>query len=164
VTEVYLSLGSNIGSSLSILKNALIDIQNINGVQNVHISKFYETAPISDIPQNNFINTACRLTTQLQASILLKELQKIEQKYGKMPKAKNAPRSLDIDIILFGTEQIQLPLLTVPHPHWKDRLFVLIPLKDLADKLHIPHTVSIDSLIAACPHQDNQIVKLIDQD
>ncbi|MFT4552758.1 MAG: 2-amino-4-hydroxy-6-hydroxymethyldihydropteridine diphosphokinase [Chlamydiales bacterium] len=137
-TEVFLGLGGNIGDSIAVLESAIRAISLIPGVSDVRSSHFYQTSPVSDIPQNTFVNAACRLYSSLSAHDLLKVLQEIEKSMGKVPKAKDAPRILDVDILFFGQEIHDDALLTIPHPSWHERLFVLMPLKDLVRTLHIP--------------------------
>ncbi len=132
---VYLGLGSNIGDSFSILKNALGEIGAIPGVSRLECSSIYETTPVSDIPQGNFLNCVCRLKTTLDPRVFFSMTEQIEKNLGKIPKNKNAPRMLDIDILFFGNEPYQDEVLTIPHPRWKERLFVLIPLLDLTDNI-----------------------------
>lgn len=138
VTEVFLGLGGNIGDSRAVLEAAIEVISLIPEVSNVSVSRFYQTSPVSDIPQNAYVNAACRLYTSLSPHNLLKTLQEVEQSMGKVPKAKDAPRILDIDILFFGQESHDDAHLTIPHPGWQDRLFVLMPLKDLVTTLSIP--------------------------
>lgn len=136
--DAYLGLGGNIGQSLSILQEALTKIAGLNGIYDVIVSRFYKTKPVSDIPQPDFINAVCKFKTSLSADELLKNLQQIEKSLGKTQKAKNAPRVIDLDCLFFGNEQHQTETLTIPHPHWQDRLFVLVPLLDLVSELDVP--------------------------
>ena len=135
---VYLSLGSNQGDRISILQSALKEIQALPSIEHFKSSRFYQTSPVSPIPQNDFINAACSFACKLTPYDLLQHLQKIEKNLGKTPKAKNAPRLIDIDILLYDERWIDTPELKIPHPGLKKRLFVLIPLSDLTKKLMIP--------------------------
>lgn len=138
VTEVLLSFGGNIGDTVSIFKRAFRIIVATPFIEKVFFSRLYRTKPVSDIPQNFYVNAACRFETSLSLRELFGVLQKIERKLGKQPKAKNAPRILDIDILLFGLEICTDPDLLVPHPKWRDRLFVLEPLSDILSELRVP--------------------------
>jgi 2-amino-4-hydroxy-6-hydroxymethyldihydropteridine diphosphokinase len=142
LTEVFLGLGGNIGDTRVVLGKAVKAISTIPGISELHVSRFYQTSPVSDIPQNAYINAACRLRTNLSAKKMLLALQKVELSMGKLPKAKNAPRILDIDILFFGQETHSDWELIIPHPRWSKRLFVLIPLLDLTEYLLIPPTKS----------------------
>ncbi len=135
---VYLGLGSNMGDSLSLLTKALLEIGKLEGVFNLKSSRFFETSPVSAIPQKDFLNLVCQIETSLDAEKLFEKLQAIEEHLGKIPKAKNAPRPLDIDILFFGKEFHKSETLTIPHKGWKERLFVLIPLLDLREEITYP--------------------------
>jgi len=141
---VYLSLGGNLGDREGTLQQALAKIAQIPDVKDLEVSQSYETSPISDIPQSDFINLVCSLRTTLSAFELLSYLQKIETKLGKTPKPKDAPRTIDIDILFFGTDlheknkQNDHIDLEIPHPRWKQRLFVIVPLLDLTKAVTVP--------------------------
>lgn len=137
-TTVYLSLGSNLGNSLANLKEATELISSLPQVDSLEQSRIFRTSPLSPIPQEDFLNLVCRLHTTLTAEELLHKLQAIEHEGGKYPKAKEAPRPLDIDILFFGLEFHSRPTLEIPHPRFKKRLFVLIPLCDLTETISYP--------------------------
>jgi 2-amino-4-hydroxy-6-hydroxymethyldihydropteridine diphosphokinase len=106
-------------------------------VKNFRVSSFYDTTPVSPIPQPNFLNCTCAFETRLSPETLLGALQEIETKLGKRPKKKNEPRPIDIDILLFGERFIDTPTLQVPHPALLERLFVLRPLSDLTETIRV---------------------------
>lgn len=135
--EVYLGLGGNIGDSAAILQTALQHIQNLN-ISDMRTSRFYQTKPISDIDQRWYVNAACRFMTSMGARELLNKLQHIEIALGKTLKPKNAPRVIDIDLLFFGTEGYNDNDCEVPHPRWKERLFVIMPLLDLTESINLP--------------------------
>jgi 2-amino-4-hydroxy-6-hydroxymethyldihydropteridine diphosphokinase len=138
LTEVYVALGGNLGQPHITLPKALQLIAEIPGVHNLTASHFYKTTPVSSIPQPDYLNAVCRFLTLLSARELLHHLQHIEHILGKKPKSKNAPRIIDLDILFFGPEIHEDPDLQIPHPHWKERLFVLVPLSDLTTDIVIP--------------------------
>ena len=144
--NVFLGLGSNVGDSIAIVRGATGSIAEIPGVYDLKSSRLYRTSPVSDIAQPDFINGAVQLSTTLSAGQLLTALQDVERRWGKLPKPKNAPRPIDIDIIFFGHEQHETPELQVPHPAWKERLFVLIPLLDLTTTVSYPDDGVISTL------------------
>lgn len=148
LTEVYVGLGGNIGDAYTALLEALKLIENHPGVQNLQVSRFYRTSPVSPVPKNanSFINAVCRFQTSLEARALMKALQNIEIIVGKGPKIKNSSRVLDCDILFYGNNVISEPDLQIPHPRWRERLFVLAPLSDLANELYIPGTHDILNL------------------
>lgn len=136
--KVYLGLGGNIGNSAAVIQHACAMIQSIEGVCHFEVSRLYQTAPVSDIPQADYINAVCRFDTELALADLWGHLQAIEKKLGKVKKAKNEPRVIDVDILFFGNEYYDQEGLQIPHPRWKERLFVLEPLKDLTLIVHVP--------------------------
>lgn len=139
LTEVYLGIGGNIGDSQSILTQAIHRIKALSGVQDLAVSRFYLTSPVSSIPQEEYLNAACRFHTSLKATELLTELQNIETALGKtLQKLKDGPRAIDLDILLFGMEIVNNNTLIIPHPAWKERLFVLVPLADLTTEITYP--------------------------
>lgn len=139
LTTVYVGLGSNLGDSQSLLNQALQSIGVIQGVQDLAASRFYLTTPVSTISQNHYLNAVCRFNTSLSAKKLLNDLQQIETALGKtIAMEKNSPRFIDLDILLFGLETHHEKGLEIPHPRWTQRLFVLVPLLDLATELMIP--------------------------
>lgn len=136
--EVYVGLGGNDEKAYNTLNEALRLLKEQPHIENLEVSRFYRTSPVSPIPQNDFINAVCRFKTNLAPHVLLKILQEIECKLGKVPKPKDAPRPIDCDLLFYGQESISSPALDVPHPRWRERLFVLTPLADLTDEINIP--------------------------
>lgn len=136
--EVFLGLGGNLGDVLDTLDRTVARITATPGITDVVVSPYYRTSPVSDIPQNDFFNAVCRLRTTLSPRQLLEKMQAIEIFMGKVVKDKNAPRIIDIDILLYDTIVIADSDLEIPHPRWMERLFVLQPLLHLTDHLLIP--------------------------
>lgn len=137
--QVYLGLGGNERESLTLIREALKQIERLDGVYALRYSRFYRTRPVSPIPQEKYINAVCCLKTAMDAHTLLAHLQKIECALGKVSKPKEAPRPIDIDILFYGHEAINDDQLTVPHPRWQERLFVLAPLTDLTTEISLPN-------------------------
>lgn len=131
-TYVYVTLGGNIGDTYSVLQLALTKIRTHPSIRELHISHFYRTSPVDVFSQDPFINAVCRFETSLTPKELLESLENIELELGKVPKPKNASRIIDLDILFYGDLRIDESRLTIPHPRWRERLFVLIPLTDLA--------------------------------
>lgn len=134
----YLGLGSNMGAKKDNIENAIKAIDAINGIRVTRISSLYETAPWGKIDQEGFINAAVEIVTSLTPGVLLKRLQEVEIKMGRQRSEKWGPRIIDIDILLFGDEVLEGRNLTVPHPHMRDRLFVLIPLVEINSAIRFP--------------------------
>jgi 2-amino-4-hydroxy-6-hydroxymethyldihydropteridine diphosphokinase len=138
LTQSYVALGGNIGNAHATMQRAIQCIVSLDTVVDIEVSRFYRTAPESDLPQNSFINAVCRFNTVLTAKELFKQLQQIEISLGKIPKPKNAPRVIDLDLLFYGYERHNEPDLEIPHPRWLKRLFVLIPLLDLTNEIVVP--------------------------
>ena len=138
----YIGLGANLGNAQQALQDALQALRHTPGIEQVVSSDFYRTAPI-DATGPDYINAVAQVHTQLNAMDLLAELQVIEQAAGRERPYRNAPRTLDLDLLLYGGGHIDSPTLTVPHPRMNDRAFVLVPLAALA-----PGVVSAEALKA----------------
>jgi 2-amino-4-hydroxy-6-hydroxymethyldihydropteridine diphosphokinase len=163
---VYLGLGSNLGGSLATLKNALTEIRALPQVSDLTVSGFYQTTPVSPLPQPDFLNAAASFNTSFSPEELLCELQKIEKKLGKIPKKKEEPRVLDLDILLFGSRWINTPTLKVPHPELLNRLFVLTPLADLTETIVIVQpdglrvTINLKEYLSQFPNLHGERVEI----
>jgi len=127
-------LGANLGDPQAALAGAIASIAALEGVKLVAQSSFYRSAPI-DSSGPDYVNAVVQLQTNLIAPELLAQLQTIEQGAGRERPYRNAPRTLDLDLLLFGDASIQSPSLTVPHPRMWQRAFVLLPLAEIAPAL-----------------------------
>jgi 2-amino-4-hydroxy-6-hydroxymethyldihydropteridine diphosphokinase len=140
-THAYVGLGSNLAQPRRQLAKALAQLQALDGVRVLAVSPSYVTAPIGGAPQPDYVNAVALLCTSLAPSGLLRRLQAIERRQHRRRDAqtpRNAPRTLDLDLLLYGARRIRLPQLTVPHPRMHERAFVLKPLTDLAPAATIP--------------------------
>jgi 2-amino-4-hydroxy-6-hydroxymethyldihydropteridine diphosphokinase len=136
---VYVGLGSNLDGPVQQIEAAFELLQNIPETSFVARSSLYRSAPFGEVEQPDFVNAAAALLTQLAASDLLAEFQKIERKRGrKRGGPRWGPRILDLDLLLYSDHVIEEPGLSVPHPGIAERNFVLLPLRDLAPDLEIP--------------------------
>jgi len=133
--QVYLALGGNIGDVPATFREVLRLLSSHPHIHSLRSSSFHITSPVSDIPQPDFLNAACSFTTTLSPHDLFDFLQSIEKKLGKVPKPKNAPRCIDIDLLWYNGEEIHDATLEIPHPEWNKRLFVLLPLSELTEEL-----------------------------
>jgi 2-amino-4-hydroxy-6-hydroxymethyldihydropteridine diphosphokinase len=132
---VYLSLGSNIGDRAANLTAAIGHLGSLGKV--VAVSSFYETEPVEVTAQPWFLNSAVALETEKMPRQLMAAILDLEQKMGRRRLKKKGPRTIDIDILLFGRSVIDIPGLTVPHPGMHERRFVLEPLVEIApEALH----------------------------
>lgn len=130
----YLSLGSNMGNKLYYLMSALVEIDSIEGVRLTKVSSFYETAPWGYTDQDSFYNIAVEVRTSLLPLKLLRKLQEIEMKLQRRRDVRWGPRTLDIDIIFYDDMSIHIPELTLPHPRYSERKFVLSPLYEVYNR------------------------------
>jgi len=134
-----IALGSNLGDRSAHLRHAISRLGGL--VDNLRVSRFYDTVPVgAPGPQPLFLNAAAVGETSLPARELLETLLAIEQERGRERPYQNAPRSLDLDLILFGDAVIDEPALVVPHPRFRGRRFVLEPLTEIAPDLVDPVT------------------------
>ena len=133
---VYLGLGSNLGDRRRNRADALHRLEPLVRVEAV--SSLYETAPVGPQDQPSFFNAVCRGVTSLQPLDLLRHVQAIERELGRRPSAHWGPRTIDLDLLLYGDEVIDEPALRVPHPELPNRAFVLVPLSELAAELQHP--------------------------
>ena len=151
--EVFIGLGSNIGDSATIIEQALNALDNITQSGLRGRSSLYRSTALGDIPQDDYINAVARVDTSLEPMALLLELQAIEQAYYRHRNQRQrwAPRTLDLDIILFGNRNIADSHLTVPHPELAERRFVLEPMFELDGDRFIPGHGSLRYLIDQAP-------------
>ena len=135
----YIGLGSNIGPREEHLAHALGRLAESAG-EVAGVSRVYETEPVGFTDQPPFLNMVVRLETDLGPEVLLELLRTIEQERGRERTHRNAPRTLDLDILLYDDREIQHPGLIVPHPRMTERAFVLVPLLELDAELREPGT------------------------
>lgn len=155
-TTCYIGLGSNIGDSISIVNDAISLLGELPKTTLLKTSSLYSSEPISDIEQNDYINAIAKLSTQLLPHELLLELQAIESAFYRQRNddMKWGPRTLDLDIILFGNERHKDSHLIIPHAEMQNRLFVLQPLFDISGELYISGLGSLTYLINNAPKYD----------
>jgi 2-amino-4-hydroxy-6-hydroxymethyldihydropteridine diphosphokinase len=135
VTIAYVGVGSNLDQPANHVRRALDEMATIRRTQLQAQSSLYRSAPLGYAAQPDFVNAVAALETALPAGELLKELQAIEKHHGRERSFANAPRTLDLDLLLFGNERIAAQDLVVPHPRMHERAFVLRPLLEIAPGL-----------------------------
>ncbi len=139
VARAYLGLGSNLGDSQSHLHDAIRKLDQVEGIHVDQVSKFIVTPALAETEQPDYLNAVVRVNTSLSPEQLFQRTTMIEDQAGRVRTGEKwAPRTLDIDILLFGSEVIETPTLTVPHPQMHLRSFVIKPLLELDAKLHHP--------------------------
>lgn len=137
-TPVFIGLGSNLGPKRENLVQAVDLIASLPGVKLLQCSALYKTEPWGKTDQDTFLNQVIKIETSLTARNLLGNLQEIEIKMGRQRKEKWGPRIIDLDILWYGNEVIDETDLKVPHPHMRERLFVLVPLQEIGAELRFP--------------------------
>ena len=135
----YIGIGSNLDDPRWQVSNAFELLDELPGCHVLARSSLYQSAPYGDVPQDDFINAVVKLETAVPAEILLVCLKEIERSLGRDPNAERwGPRVLDLDMLLYGEQQIDLPNLQIPHPGIVARNFVLLPLREVTAALVIP--------------------------
>lgn len=127
----YLGIGSNLGNRRHNIKAAINLLQEISNLKVKKVSRLYETNPIGGSPQRKFLNGAIKIETDLTPPNLLKRLKIIEKSLGRKKTAQNGPRTIDLDILLYGSKIIKTKNLEIPHPRMWQREFVLKPLREI---------------------------------
>ena len=151
---VYVGLGSNLGDSVRTLKSAITALEQTSLPGSMGCSSLYRTAPIGFLDQPDFINAVCRLETPLNAVELLQSLLQIERDHGRRRSGSaNEPRTLDLDLLLYGGQEVSVDGLQVPHPRLHERAFVLYPLLEIAPDLVIPGRGPVRDLATDCEGQ-----------
>lgn len=136
--RTYLGLGSNVGDRLSNILRAIDLLRNFLNIEK--ISTIYESKPWGVEDQPHFLNCVLAGETSLSPMELLKEVKRIERDVGRRKRFRWGPREIDIDILLYGEEVLELPDLKIPHPYIKRRDFVLVPLLEIEENLSDPKT------------------------
>lgn len=138
MTTAYVGLGSNLDDPVSHVETAFEELDRLPHTRLVKRSSLHRTAPVGYANQPDFINAVAQLETGLPAERLLEELQGLEARHGRIRSFPNAPRTLDLDLLLYGRLVLNTEHLTVPHPRMREREFVLAPLREIAPDLEIP--------------------------
>ncbi|MEZ5614119.1 MAG: 2-amino-4-hydroxy-6-hydroxymethyldihydropteridine diphosphokinase [Rhodocyclaceae bacterium] len=136
--RAYVALGSNLGDPLATVQAAFAALRGLPGSTLAAASSLYRSAPVGLKNQPDFINAVAALDTQRAADDLLDELFAIEARFGRRRAFRHAPRTLDLDLLLYGSETHDTPRLTLPHPRMHERAFVLLPLTEIAPDVLIP--------------------------
>ena len=135
--QAAIALGSNLGDCLATLEAALLDLDQTPQLRLLRRSSWYRSAPVGP-PQPDYLNGCALLEVQLEPEALLDRLQAIEQRHGRVRAERWGPRSLDLDLILYGDRRVESERLQVPHPRLWERPFVLVPLAEIAPELIDP--------------------------
>ncbi|HBM2923833.1 TPA: 2-amino-4-hydroxy-6-hydroxymethyldihydropteridine diphosphokinase [Klebsiella oxytoca] len=149
MTLAYIAIGSNLASPLEQVNAAVNALAEIPDSRVISVSSFYRTPPLGPQDQPDYLNAAVALETSLAPEALLDYTQRIELQQGRTRKAERwGPRTLDLDIMLFGEEVLNTPRLTVPHYDMKNRSFMLWPLFEIAPELRFPDGLALRDVLA----------------
>ena len=144
--KLVLALGSNLGNRESNIGEAVSELENI--IEITHLSTMHETAPVGGPKQGDYLNAVLIGESELTPHELLALTSKIESKLGRVREVRNGPRTIDIDIIVFGEIQINTPDLQIPHPRAHQREFVLAPWLEIDPDAQIPGRTSVAKILA----------------
>ncbi|WP_348756342.1 2-amino-4-hydroxy-6-hydroxymethyldihydropteridine diphosphokinase [uncultured Aquincola sp.] len=150
--RIFVGLGANLGDARATLEAALAALAALPDTRLMARSSYYRTAPV-DAGGPDYLNAVAELRSSLAPEALLDALQAIEQQHGRERPYRNAPRTLDLDLLLVGALRLDTPRLTLPHPRLHQRAFVLAPLAELAPELAIYGLGDVSTLLAACADQ-----------
>lgn len=148
----FIGLGANLGDPEKTLALAIKRLGALPGISSVSASRLYRSSPV-DAPGPHYVNAVVQVQTTLEPEALLTQLQQLEADYGRERHFRNAPRTLDLDLLLYADRTIGTERLTVPHPRMQHRAFVLKPLSELAGTDYILLGRSIGSWLADCSDQ-----------
>ena len=151
MVNAYIGLGSNLDNPQGHVRQALEELKKLPQSQLLSASKLYLSKPVGPQDQDDFINAVVILATTLEPLALLDELQAIERQHQRVRERHWGPRTLDLDLLLFGNQSIQHPRLTVPHAELSQRDFVIGPLLELCPDLALPNGTMIQELLQQCP-------------
>ena len=152
VARVFVGLGANLGDSKRSVLDALDALSRLPRTRRVAASSLYRSAPV-DAAGPDFINAVAELQSALEPTELLRALQAIEQASGRERPYRHAPRTLDLDLLLYGQQQLRSPALTLPHPRLHERAFVLLPLLELDPTLVHPGLGPLRAFLSATASQ-----------
>jgi 2-amino-4-hydroxy-6-hydroxymethyldihydropteridine diphosphokinase len=150
-TRAYVGLGANLGDVMTTLAEVLWALDALPQTTVRQQSDFFRTPAWGRTDQPDFVNAAVELQTRMPARVLLDALLAIEQRFGRVrdPQDRWGPRSVDLDLLLYGDQRLDEPGLTVPHPRLHERAFVLVPLAQIAPMLEVPGQGAVGELLAA---------------
>ncbi len=151
MTQVFVALGANLEDPQAQLDNAVAALSTLAENQSLRVSPYYRSTPMGEVVQPDYLNAVAGFETQLPPLALLDALQHIENTQGRVRQERWGPRTLDLDLLLYGDAIIDEPRLKVPHYGMKVREFVLYPLAELAPELHLPDGTALAQLLKAVP-------------
>jgi 2-amino-4-hydroxy-6-hydroxymethyldihydropteridine diphosphokinase len=157
--HAYIGLGSNLENPVAQLDRAIDALKKHDDLKNLRVSSIYGSKPVGPQDQPDYINAVARFDTALSPIELLDLLQSIEQSQRRVRERHWGPRTLDLDLLLYGQETIQLPRLTVPHPFMLERGFVIKPLSDLAPDMLLANGKTVTEQLQQLDTSDLVFIK-----
>ena len=157
--QAFIGVGSNLQDPVHQVEKALLAMESLPASCLLKTSSLYCSQPMGPQNQPDYINAVAQIETRLPALSLLHALQEIEYQQGRVRQRHWGERTLDLDLLLYGDQCINLPDLVVPHVGLAERNFVLYPLQEIAPSLEIPLQGSLSTLISACPQADLHLLK-----
>jgi 2-amino-4-hydroxy-6-hydroxymethyldihydropteridine diphosphokinase len=151
--QEFIGLGANLGDPQAQVRRAIAAIASLPRTRLLATSSLYRSAPLGVGEQPDFINAVAQVETASTPRELLDELITVEARFGRDRPFPGAPRTLDLDLLLYGDRLIDEPGLVVPHPRMHQRAFVLLPLAEIAADISVPRKGSVKTLLAACRNQ-----------
>jgi 2-amino-4-hydroxy-6-hydroxymethyldihydropteridine diphosphokinase len=158
MTVAYVGLGANVGEPRRQLEAAIDELGKLSAPGRFLASRLYRSAPLGYLDQPDFLNAVARVDTRLAPEALLAELQAIEARHGRERPFANAPRTLDLDLLLYADRVVNAPALVLPHPRMHERAFVLKPLLEIAPDVVVPGRGAARDLLAACDRQEASLL------
>ena len=152
----YISVGSNLNNPYQQVKSAIDKLKIVDGIRIEAMSGWYLSDPVGPKNQSRYVNGVIKILTRLSPKQLLKKLHEIEDAHGRIRNVRWGPRTLDLDILLYGSRMINTKKLTIPHPEMKIRNFVLTPLADIEPDLVLPDGSILSSLL-----ENNQLKEIV---
>ena len=157
--RVFVGLGSNVGDRRGHLRRAVKGLAALPTTRVKALSRVYETAPVGP-RQRNFFNAVAELRSNLSPDRLLEELKALERALGRRKRRRWGPREIDLDLILYGARRRRTTTLHLPHPRWRERRFVLVPLMDIAPRFRDPLTGQSVTVLARKLTDPDQWIRL----
>jgi len=156
--KAFIGLGANLGDPQVQVRGAISALEAIPKTRLLAASSLYRSSPLGYAAQPDFVNAVAEIETELSAMALLQELLSIEARSGRTREFPNAPRTLDLDLLLYADGDVAEPGLLVPHPRMHERAFVLVPLAEIAPVAIVPGKGPVGALLAAC--RDQKVEKI----
>lgn len=157
MVDCYVGMGGNQAGTLQVMRQCAVCLKS--WFDNVQVSSLYRTSPVSSLPQPDFLNAVCKFQTQLCVDEVWQMLSMLEKILGKLPKQKEEPRLIDLDLLFYGSLRQSNESLTLPHPKWQERLFVLKPLADVTEALPLEGEIKVAELLKlfSNPHRETVV-------